>query len=59
MGREQGREVGAGTRNPEAMGFWRLLCFFFLNIYYVYSVLSTCMPAGQERVSNLITDGFE
>ena len=35
----------------------------FLNIYlficYVYNVLSLCMPAGQKKAPDIITDGFE
>jgi hypothetical protein len=30
-----------------------------LLIYYVYSVLSACIPACQERASNLIIGGWE
>jgi hypothetical protein len=30
----------------------------FLNIYYVSSVLPACMPEGQKRAPDLITDGF-
>ena len=28
-------------------------------IYYVYSVLPACMPAGQKRAPDLIIDGYE
>lgn len=28
-------------------------------IYYVYSILSACMPAGQKRVPDHIIDGYE
>ena len=31
---------------------------FLRFIYYVYSILSACMPAGQKRAPDLITDGF-
>ena len=40
----------------------RIELFFFLKTYlffYVYSILSTCMPARQKRTPNLITDGCE
>jgi hypothetical protein len=30
-----------------------------LFIYRVYSVLPACMPVGQKRASDLITDGCE
>jgi len=39
-----------------------LVFLFFLRdlfIYYVYSVLSACIPAGQKRASDPITDGCE
>ena len=31
----------------------------YLFIYYVYNILSVCMPAGQKRAPDLITDGCE
>ena len=31
----------------------------FIFIYHVYSVLSACRPAGQNRVPDLITNGCE
>jgi hypothetical protein len=34
-------------------------CFFKRFIYYVYSVLLACMPAGQKRAPDPITDGCE
>jgi hypothetical protein len=42
--------------------FWLLFCRFFVVfrfIYYVYSVLPVCMPAGQKRAPDLIIDGCE
>ena len=33
--------------------------FIYLFIYYVYNILSACMPAGQKRAPDLITDGCE
>ena len=33
--------------------------FLDLFIYYVYSVLSACVPAIQKRAPDLITDGCE
>ena len=55
-----------------AMAFTSLLasCFFFkffylfifiyyLLVYYVFSVLPACIPAGQKRAPNLLTDGCE
>ena len=39
-----------------------ILFFIFLKdlfIYYVYSVLPACMPAGQKRAPDLIMDGCE
>ena len=32
---------------------------FILFIYYVYNILSACMPEGQKRAPDLITDGCE
>ena len=32
---------------------------FLKSLYYVYSVLSACMTAGQKRTPDLITDGCE
>ena len=31
----------------------------YLFIYYVYNILSVCVPAGQKRAPDLITDGCE
>ncbi|CAO2580696.1 hypothetical protein LEMLEM_LOCUS1572, partial [Lemmus lemmus] len=31
----------------------------FFIIYYLYNILSVCMPAGQKRAPDLITDGCE
>jgi len=37
-----------------------VFCLFVLRfIYYVYSVPPACMPAGQKRAPDLITDGCE
>jgi hypothetical protein len=33
--------------------------FFLRFIYYVYSILPACMPTGQKRAPDLITDGCE
>ena len=33
--------------------------FIYLLIYYVYNFLSVCMPTGQKRAPDPITDGFE
>ena len=44
-------------RNPCTSVF-----LFFPNIYlfyYAYNILSACMPAGQKRASDPITDGCE
>ncbi|KAM7325843.1 hypothetical protein ACRRTK_014321 [Alexandromys fortis] len=32
---------------------------FFLFIYYVCNILSVCIPSGQKRAPDLITDGCE
>jgi hypothetical protein len=32
---------------------------FVVKVYYVYSVLLTCMPAGQKKGPDLIIDGYE
>ena len=39
--------------------FFFFLRFIYLFIYFVYSVLSACVPTGQKRAPDLITDGYE
>jgi hypothetical protein len=36
-----------------------LIYFYKRFIYYVYSILPACMPTGQKRASDSITDGCE
>ena len=37
----------------------RVWLFFKYLFYYVYSILSVCMPEGQKRAPDPITDGCE
>ena len=39
--------------------FKNIYLFICLFIYYVYNILSVCLPAGQKRAPDLIIDGCE
>ena len=47
------------------IGFLHVYIFFFKNIYlfifiyYVYHILSVCMPTGEKRAPDPIRDGCE
>jgi hypothetical protein len=35
------------------------IIFLFFNTYYIYSIRTAYMPAGQKMASDPITDGYE
>ena len=42
-----------------AIGVFEKCILFLIFIYYVYNILSVCMPLGQKRAPDHITDGCE
>ena len=54
----QGKFHNLGPMNFIVLGFW-LIFLKYLFIYYVYNILSLCMPAGQKRTPDPIIDGRE
>ena len=39
--------------------FFLILDLFIYYVYSIFSILSACMPAGQKRAPDCITDGCE
>jgi hypothetical protein len=49
--------LALGKEKQQRHRFFMVL-FFLRFIYYVYSVLLPCMPAGQKKAPDLIIDGY-